>query len=318
MTEPERIRRAIRAGEITGTSRGLALGFVQCNLVILPRDFAYDFLVYCQRNPRACPLLEVGDPGDPEPRLLAPSADIRTDVARYAVWQDATGRAEERCLAVGIGIGSGYLFPTTFEHETNSDLVGERGVLMGCLAGVMEAQYEVLRAHGHTPSEAFNETVEELTQSLIRLVDENGMDWMYSNCSATAQRGALDWKPKFKKAVLPVFKELYQRVASGKEAERVIKACGAPNYQEQLARELAAIRNSEMWRAGAATWPSRRLPPCCRPLSTRRGCCSWIWRASPSAPSSPGSPMCCCTRRGWRGTSPPPPGRRPCGSPIRS
>lgn len=179
----------------------------------------------------------------------------------YAVYQDATGRAEERCLALGIGIGSGYLFPTTFAHETNSDLVGERGVLMGCLAGVMEAQYEVLRAHGHSPSEAFNETVEELTQSLIRLVDENGMDWMYSNCSATAQRGALDWKPKFKKAVLPVFKELYQRVASGKEAERVIKACGAPNYQEQLAKELAAIRDSEMWRAGAAVRALRPKEP---------------------------------------------------------
>jgi len=170
----------------------------------------------------------------------------------YAIWQDATGRAEERCLAIGIAIGSGYLFPTTFPHETNSDLVGERGVLMGCLAGVMEAQYEVLRAHGHTPSEAFNETVEELTQSLIRLVDENGMDWMYSNCSATAQRGALDWKPKFKKAVLPVFKELYRRVASGQEAERVIKVCGANDYPQRIAAELAALRNSEMWRAGAA------------------------------------------------------------------
>ncbi|MGD0539806.1 MAG: ketol-acid reductoisomerase [Verrucomicrobiota bacterium] len=170
----------------------------------------------------------------------------------FAVGQDATGRAKERCLAVGIGIGSGYLFPTTFEHETNSDLTGERGVLMGALAGIMEAQYEVLRLHGHSPSEAFNETVEELTQSLIRLVDENGMDWMYSNCSATAQRGALDWKPRFRKAVLPVFKELYQRVSSGKEAVRVIQACGAPNYQEQLARELAAIHDSEMWRAGAA------------------------------------------------------------------
>ncbi|MEW6185103.1 MAG: ketol-acid reductoisomerase [Thermodesulfobacteriota bacterium] len=170
----------------------------------------------------------------------------------YAVWQDATGRAEERCLAVGIAIGSGYLFPTTFPHETNSDLTGERGVLMGCLAGVMEAQYDVLRSHGHSPSEAFNETVEELTQSLIRLVDENGMDWMYSNCSATAQRGALDWKPKFKKAVLPVFKELYRRVASGKEAERVIKSCGGKDYQKLLGKELTQMRNSEMWKAGAA------------------------------------------------------------------
>lgn len=170
----------------------------------------------------------------------------------FAVEQDATGRAKERCLAIGIGIGSGYLFPTTFEHEVFSDLTGERGVLMGALAGIMEAQYEVLRAHGHTPSEAFNETVEELTQSLIRLVDENGMDWMYSNCSATAQRGALDWKPRFRRAVLPVFKELYQRVQTGKECTRVLKACGAPNYQAQLQKELGQIRDSEMWRAGAA------------------------------------------------------------------
>ena len=170
----------------------------------------------------------------------------------YAVLQDATGRAEERCLAVGIAIGSGYLFPTTFPHETNSDLVGERGILMGALAGVMEAQYDELRRHGHSPSEAFNETVEELTQSLIRLVDENGMDWMYSNCSVTAQRGALDWKPKFKKAVAPVFKDLYKRVSSGQEAEHVIKTCGGRDYQKVLAKELGTMRNSEMWRAGAA------------------------------------------------------------------
>ena len=176
----------------------------------------------------------------------------------FAVFQDATGRAQERCLAIGVGIGSGYLFPTTFEHEVFSDLTGERGVLMGALAGIMEAQYEVLRQQGHSPSEAFNETVEELTQSLIRLVDENGMDWMYSNCSATAQRGALDWKPKFKKATLPVFKELYQRVKSGKETARVLSACGKPNYQDGLAKELATIGNSEMWRAGKA---ARSLRP---------------------------------------------------------
>lgn len=171
----------------------------------------------------------------------------------FAVGQDATGRAEERAIAVGIAIGSGYLFPTTFENEVYSDLTGERGVLMGALAGIMEAQYEVLRANGHTPSEAFNETVEELTESLIRLVGENGMDWMYVNCSATAQRGALDWKPRFKEATLPVFKELYERVKSGKETQRVMEACGAADYQERLADELREMGNSEMWQAGKAT-----------------------------------------------------------------
>jgi ketol-acid reductoisomerase len=176
----------------------------------------------------------------------------------YAVFQDYTGKAEDRCLALGIGIGSGYLFHTTIESEVYSDLTGERGVLMGALAGIMEAQYDVLRENGHSPSEAFNETVEELTQSLIRLVDENGMDWMYSNCSATAQRGALDWKPKFKEAVMPAFKDLYKRVRDGVETRRVIEICGKPDYQARLDEELAAIRNSEMWQAGAA---ARSLRP---------------------------------------------------------
>jgi ketol-acid reductoisomerase len=173
--------------------------------------------------------------------------------ASFAVEQDYTGRARDRCIALGIAIGSGYLFPTTFQGEVYSDLTGERGVLMGALAGIMEAQYDTLRAHGHSPSEAFNETVEELTQSLIRLVDENGMDWMYANCSATAQRGALDWKPKFRKAVLPVFKELYKRVAAGVETARVLRVCGRADYQQRLARELAVMGGSEMWRAGKAT-----------------------------------------------------------------
>ena len=179
----------------------------------------------------------------------------------FAVEQDFTGRAKDRCMALGIAVGSGYLFPTTFEHEVYSDLTGERGVLMGALAGVMEAQYEVLRSHGHSPSEAFNETVEELTESLIKLVSENGMDWMYANCSATAQRGALDWKPKFKEAVLPVFKDLYQRVASGAETQRVLDACGKPDYQQDLAKELSEIGNSEMWQAGKATRSLRPKEP---------------------------------------------------------
>ncbi|MCG6881234.1 MAG: ketol-acid reductoisomerase [Deltaproteobacteria bacterium] len=170
----------------------------------------------------------------------------------YAVFQDYTGRALERTLALGVAIGSGYLFPTTFEKEVFSDLTGERGVLMGCLAGVMEAQYDILRKNGHSPSEAFNETVEELTQSLIRLVAENGMDWMFGNCSTTAQRGALDWSVKFKAAVAPVFEELYESVKSGREAQVVLEANSRDDYREGLDRELSQIRESEMWRAGKA------------------------------------------------------------------
>jgi ketol-acid reductoisomerase len=169
----------------------------------------------------------------------------------YAVFQDYTGKALERTLAVGIAIGSGYLFPTTFEKEVYSDLTGERGVLMGCLAGVLEAQYNVLRKHGHSPSEAFNETVEELTQSLMPLVAQNGMDWMYANCSTTAQRGALDWKNRFRDAVAPVFDTLYESVASGKETAIVLDVNSAPDYREKLQKELNTMKNSEMWQAGA-------------------------------------------------------------------
>jgi ketol-acid reductoisomerase len=158
----------------------------------------------------------------------------------------------ERTLALGIAIGSGFLFPTTFKMEVYSDLTGERGVLMGALAGMMEAQYNELRKHGHTPSEAFNETVEELTQSLIRLVGENGMDWMYANCSTTAQRGALDWRHKFRKAVEPVFAELYNAVAAGKETAIVLKANSAADYKVKLDAELKEMRESEMWQAGTA------------------------------------------------------------------
>ena len=170
----------------------------------------------------------------------------------FAIEQDATGRARERCLALGIAVGSGFLFPTTFRNEVFSDLTGERGVLMGAIAGVMEAQYEVLRKHGHSPSEAFNETVEEFTESLIRLVGENGMDWMYANCSTTAQRGALDWKGRFREAVAPVFDELYAKVKSGHETAIVLEANSAPDYREKLDAELKEMRESEMWRTGAA------------------------------------------------------------------
>ncbi|MCJ7740585.1 ketol-acid reductoisomerase [Candidatus Microgenomates bacterium] len=168
----------------------------------------------------------------------------------YAVFRDYTGHAEEKVIALGIAIGSGFLFPTTFEKEVYSDLTGERGVLMGALAGIMEAQYNELRKHNHSPSEAFNETVEELTQSLIKLVAEKGMDWMYANCSSTAQRGALDWKGKFRKAVEPVFSELYKRVSSGEEAKIVLEKNSRPDYREKLDEELKEMCTSEMWQTG--------------------------------------------------------------------
>lgn len=170
----------------------------------------------------------------------------------YAVEQDASGRALNRTLALGIAIGSGYLFPTTFRNEVVSDLTGERGVLMGALAGVMEAQYAVLRANGHSPSEAFNETVEELTQSLIRLVGEHGMDGMFALTSTTAQRGALDWRHRFREAVAPVFDDLYRSVVDGEETRIVLEANASPTYRACLEEELREMRESEFWQAGAA------------------------------------------------------------------
>ena len=168
----------------------------------------------------------------------------------YAIFQDATGKAFERVVALGIGIGSGYLFETTFQKEVYSDLTGERGTLMGCIQGIFAAQYEVLRKNGHSPSEAFNETVEELTQSLMPLVAENGMDWMYANCSTTAQRGALDWWKKFRDAVKPVFEDLYASVSAGNEAQLSIDSNSLPDYREKLEVELKELRDSEMWQAG--------------------------------------------------------------------
>jgi len=200
-------------------------------------------------------------PPDVDVVLVAPKGSGRT-VRRnfldgsginssFAIHQDFSGNAREKTLALGIAIGSGYLFPTTFAKEVYSDLTGERGVLMGCLAGVMEAQYTLLRKNGHSPSEAFNETVEELTQSLIRLVAENGMDWMFASCSTTAQRGALDWAPRFRDAVTPVFEQLYQKVISGEETRRVLEANSADDYRQKLEKELTVIRESEMWQTGA-------------------------------------------------------------------
>ena len=176
----------------------------------------------------------------------------------YAVFQDATGRAFERVVALGIGVGSGYLFETDFKREVYSDLTGERGTLMGAIQGIFAAQYETLRANGHTPSEAFNETVEELTQSLMPLVAENGMDWMYANCSTTAQRGALDWWKRFRDATKPVFEELYREVAAGNEAQRSIDLNSNPDYREKLDEELRQMRESEMWQTGAVV---RKLRP---------------------------------------------------------
>src|SRR4051795_13092663 len=178
--------------------------------------------------------------------------------ASYAVYQDATGRAAERAKALGIAIGSGYLFETTFRKEVFSDLTGERGVLMGAIYGLWLAQYEVLREHGHSPSEAFNETVEEATQSLYPLIAENGMDWMYANCSTTAQRGALDWFKRFRDVVKPLFEQLYQKVQAGDETRRVLEGKSRPAYRQQLEKELKAVADSEMWRAGA---PVRALRP---------------------------------------------------------
>jgi ketol-acid reductoisomerase len=201
-------------------------------------------------------------PKDVDVFLVAPKGagrTVRTNFlagsginSSFAVYQDATGRAGERVVAFGIAIGSGYLFPTTFEKEVLSDLTGERGVLMGAIAGLMKAQYETLRAMGHSPSESFNETVEEATQSLYPLIGANGMDWMFASCSTTAQRGALDWAKRFETAAKPLFELLYRDVRAGVESQRVLDTCSAPDYREKLEVELGAWRNSEMWRAGAA------------------------------------------------------------------
>jgi ketol-acid reductoisomerase len=249
------VKKHLKAGKALYFSHGFSIVYKEQTSVIPPKDV--DVIMVAPKGS-----------GTSLRRNFLSGAGIN---ASFAVFQDATGRAKERCIAMGIAVGAGYLFPTTFEKEVFSDLVGERGVLMGALAGIMEAQYDTLRSHGHSPSESFNETVEELTESLIRLVSENGMDWMYANCSVTAQRGALDWKPKFKAAVMPVFKDLYARVASGAETKRVIENCGGPDYREVLGKELAEIHDSEMWRAGKATRDLRPKEPEKKGAKTAKG-----------------------------------------------
>jgi ketol-acid reductoisomerase len=230
------VKQNLKAGDALYFSHGFSIVYKEQTKVIPPKDV--DVILVAPKGS-----------GTSVRRNFLSGAGINSS---FGVFQNATGRAKERCMAVGIAIGSGYLFPTTFQKEVYSDLTGERGVLMGALAGMMHAQYDVLRKNGHSPSEAFNETVEELTQSLIRLVDENGMDWMYSNCSVTAQHGALKWRPIFHKANLPVFKKLYDSVKRGQETKEVIADCGGKDYQKYLAKKLGELHESEMWRAGAA------------------------------------------------------------------
>ena len=175
----------------------------------------------------------------------------------YAIYQDYDGSAKQIAIATAFAIGSGHLFETTFEKEVHSDLTGERCVLMGLIQGAFLAQYEVLREKGHSPSEAYNETIEEALESLYPLVSEKGMDWMYSNCSTTAQRGALDWAPKFKNVLKPVINECYEKVVSGEEARISISSNSRSDYRAQLDKELEEVNNQEMWLAGKQLRPLR-------------------------------------------------------------
>jgi ketol-acid reductoisomerase len=230
----ERIKPHLTPGKALYFSHGFGITYSERTGIIPPKDI--DVILVAPKGS-----------GTSLRRLFLEGKGLNSS---YAIFQDATGKAYERVVALGIGVGSGYLFETTFKKEVYSDLTGERGSLMGAIQGLFAAQYDCLRRHGHSPSEAFNETVEELTQSLMPLVAENGMDWMYANCSTTAQRGALDWWGKFRDAVAPVFDELYQSVASGEEAQRSIDSNSQPDYRNKLETELAQLRNSEMWKAG--------------------------------------------------------------------
>lgn len=229
-----KIKKFVTKGKTLYFSHGFAIAFAKQTKIIPPKDI--DVVLIAPKGS-----------GRTVRKIFLEGRGINSS---YAVFQDATGKAEEKVKSIGIGIGSGFLFKTTFQKEVCSDLTGERGVLMGAIAGIMEAQYNVLRKNGHSPSEAFNETVEEATQSLIPLIGEHGMDWMFGHCSTTAQRGALDWKPEFRKAVEPVFERLYKSVKSGHEAKIVIERNSKPDYRERLQEELDEIKNSEMWQTG--------------------------------------------------------------------
>ncbi|MBP5316860.1 MAG: ketol-acid reductoisomerase [Bacteroidales bacterium] len=228
------VKKHLTAGKALYFSHGFAITYQDRTGIIPPKDVD---VIMCAPKGSGTSLR----------RLFLQGRGINSS---YAIFQDATGKAYERTIALGVGIGSGYLFETTFKRETYSDLTGERGTLMGAIQGIFAAQYDTLRAHGHTPSEAFNETVEELSQSLLPLVAENGMDWMYANCSTTAQRGALDWWKRFRDATKPVFESLYESVATGNEAQISIDSNSKPDYREGLEKELKEMRESEMWQAG--------------------------------------------------------------------
>jgi len=216
--------------------------------------FSHGFSIVYKNDTHVVP------PKDIDVIMVAPKGSGRTVRSLFlngrginssiAIFQDVSGKAKDKAVALGVAIGSGYLYETTFEREVFSDLTGERGVLMGAIQGLFLAQYEVLRSHGHTPSEAFNETVEEATQSLYPLIGANGMDWMYAACSTTAQRGALDWYKPFHDATKPVFERLYKSVADGIETRRTLEKNSSPTYREELEKELKEIRESEIWKTG--------------------------------------------------------------------
>jgi len=230
-----KLNNTLKTGDALYFSHGFSIVYRQITQVIPPKDI--DVILVAPKGS-----------GTSVRRNFLQGSGINSS---YAIYQDYTGKADQRVKAMGISIGSGYLFPTTFEKEVYSDLTGERGVLMGAIAGIMEAQYNTLRKNGHSPSESFNETVEELTQSLIRLVDENGMDWMFNNCSETARIGALRWRNRFRDCTQPLFDSLYELVVSGEETRIVLEKSKDPNYRQKLQDELQKMGDSELWRAGA-------------------------------------------------------------------